>query len=80
MKPAYADRATWLGDPEWSQVPLEGLIAKAYAERLRAGIDPNRARPAAEVKAGDPLPFEPTRPRITPWSTRPGTRSPPPPP
>ena len=58
MKPAYADRATWLGDPSRSQVPLEGLIAKAYAERLRAGIDPNRARPAAEVKAGDPLPFE----------------------
>jgi gamma-glutamyltranspeptidase/glutathione hydrolase len=58
MKPAYADRATWLGDPSRSQVPLDGLIAKAYAERLRAGIDPNRARPAAEVKAGDPLPFE----------------------
>jgi gamma-glutamyltranspeptidase/glutathione hydrolase len=39
-------------------VPVEGLIAKPYAARLRAGIDPARARPAAEVKAGDPLPFE----------------------
>ncbi|KAB1075588.1 gamma-glutamyltransferase [Methylobacterium planeticum] len=59
MKPAYADRATWLGDPSRSQVPLEGLIAKPYAERLRAAIDPDRARPAAEIRAGDPLPFEP---------------------
>jgi gamma-glutamyltranspeptidase/glutathione hydrolase len=58
MKPAYADRATWLGDPARTQVPVEGLIAKPYAARLRAGIDPARARPAAEVKAGDPLPFE----------------------
>ncbi|KQT73549.1 gamma-glutamyltranspeptidase [Methylobacterium sp. Leaf465] len=58
MKPAYADRATWLGDPARTQVPMEGLIAKPYAARLRAGIDPARARPAAEVKAGDPLPFE----------------------
>ena len=59
MKPAYADRATWLGDPARTQVPVEGLIAKPYADALRAAIDPARARPAAEVKAGDPLPFEP---------------------
>ena len=58
MKPAYADRATWLGDPARTQVPVEGLIAKPYADTLRAGIDPARARPASEVKAGDPLPFE----------------------
>ncbi|MCJ2034234.1 gamma-glutamyltransferase [Methylobacterium sp. J-068] len=58
MKPAYADRATWLGDPARTQVPVEGLIAKPYADTLRAAIDPARARPATEVKAGDPLPFE----------------------
>ncbi|POR43778.1 gamma-glutamyltransferase [Methylobacterium sp. V23] len=58
MKPAYADRATWLGDPARTQVPVEGLIAKPYAVTVRAGIDPARARPAAAVKAGDPLPFE----------------------
>ena len=58
MKPAYADRATWLGDPARTQVPVEGLIAKPYADTLRAGIDPARARAASEVKAGDPLPFE----------------------
>ncbi|WP_082504106.1 gamma-glutamyltransferase [Methylobacterium sp. Leaf117] len=58
MKPAYADRATWLGDPARTQVPVEGLIAKPYAAGLRAGIDPARARPADAVKAGDPLPYE----------------------
>jgi len=58
MKPAYADRATWLGDPTRSQIPVEGLTAKSYAETLRAAIDPARARPASEIKAGDPLPHE----------------------
>ncbi len=58
MKPAYADRATWLGDPARTKVPVEGLIAKPYAETLRAAIDPARARPADAIKAGDPLPYE----------------------
>ncbi|GEP09578.1 gamma-glutamyltransferase [Methylobacterium gnaphalii] len=58
MKPAYADRASWLGDPARTRVPVEGLISRPYAETLRKQIEPNRARPAAEVKAGNPLPFE----------------------
>jgi gamma-glutamyltranspeptidase/glutathione hydrolase len=58
MKQAYADRATFLGDPDRITVPVAGLTAKPYAARLRALIDPERARPADAVKAGDPLPFE----------------------
>lgn len=58
MKPAYADRATWLGDPERAKVPVKGLTSKAYAAAQRALIDPARARPADEVAAGDPLPHE----------------------
>jgi gamma-glutamyltranspeptidase/glutathione hydrolase len=58
MKPAYADRAAWLGDPERVKVPVRGLTAKSYAERQRGGIDMTHARPADEVKAGDPLPHE----------------------
>ena len=58
MKPAYADRATWLGDPERARVPVRGLTAKRYAAAQRAGIDMQRARAADEVKAGDPLPLE----------------------
>jgi gamma-glutamyltranspeptidase/glutathione hydrolase len=58
MKPAYADRATWLGDPERLRVPVRGLTSKHYAAAQRAAIDLRRARPADEVKAGDPLPLE----------------------
>jgi gamma-glutamyltranspeptidase/glutathione hydrolase len=58
MKLAYADRSQHLGDPDFWPVPVAGLTSKAYAESLRATIDPARARPAAEIAAGDPAPYE----------------------
>ena len=58
MKPAYADRATFLGDPDRVKVPVNGLTSKAYAAKQRAGIEIARARKADEIKAGDPLPHE----------------------
>ncbi|WP_150285894.1 gamma-glutamyltransferase [Rhabdaerophilum calidifontis] len=58
MKPAYADRAAFLGDPDRVTVPARGLTAKAYAQVLRAAIDPERARPADAVAPGNPLPHE----------------------
>ncbi|WP_245898137.1 gamma-glutamyltransferase [Phreatobacter cathodiphilus] len=58
MKLAYADRAQHLGDPDSVAVPVRGLIAKAYAQKLRLRIDPERARPSAEIRAGDPAPHE----------------------
>ena len=58
MKPAYADRAAWLGDPERFRVPVRGLTAKRYADGQRAAIDGKRARPAEAIQAGDPLPHE----------------------
>lgn len=54
MKLAYADRAAHLGDPDFWPVPLAGLTSKTYAAELRARIDPERARPAAEIGAGAP--------------------------
>jgi len=59
MKPAYADRAKFLGDPDRVKVPVRGLTAKPYAETQRTGILPERARKADEVAAGNPLPHEP---------------------
>ncbi len=57
MKLAYADRAVFLGDPDFVTVPVERLISKAYAAERRAIIDPARAKPATEIRAGDaPLP------------------------
>jgi gamma-glutamyltranspeptidase/glutathione hydrolase len=54
MKPAYADRAEYLGDPAFVQVPVAGLIAKSYAATLRKAIDPEHARPSESIRAGTP--------------------------
>ncbi|TNE75227.1 MAG: gamma-glutamyltransferase [Gammaproteobacteria bacterium] len=58
MKLAYADRAEYLGDTDYVDVPLEGLTSKAYAKQLRADIDPANARPASDIRAGQPAPYE----------------------
>jgi gamma-glutamyltranspeptidase/glutathione hydrolase len=57
-KLAFADRAAYLGDPDFVKVPLAGLISKAYAERLRALIAPDRARPAADIRPGELQAYE----------------------
>lgn len=40
MKLAFADRAAWLGDTDFVEVPVERLTSEAYAAELRARIDP----------------------------------------
>jgi gamma-glutamyltranspeptidase/glutathione hydrolase len=49
MKRAYADRARYLGDPAFVKAPTQTLLARDYAARQRASIDPARATPAADV-------------------------------
>ncbi|MBR1141944.1 gamma-glutamyltransferase [Bradyrhizobium sp. AUGA SZCCT0431] len=49
MKRAYADRARYLGDPDFVNAPMQVLLAKDYAARQRASIDPERATPSADV-------------------------------
>lgn len=41
-KLAFADRAYWLGDPDFVNVPL-GLLSKSYATELAQKIDPTKA-------------------------------------
>jgi len=44
MKRAYADRAHYLGDPDFNRdMPLARLMAKDYAADLRKTIDPKKA-------------------------------------
>jgi gamma-glutamyltranspeptidase/glutathione hydrolase len=57
-KLAYADRARWLGDPDFMPVPLKGLVSKVYAEKLRETIAPDKARPASEILPGEPQRYE----------------------
>ncbi len=52
MKRAYADRAEFFGDPAFVDVPLDRLIAKEYAARLRKTIDPAKATPSSQIRAG----------------------------
>ncbi len=54
MRRAYADRAKFLGDPDFVQVPVAGLINKAYAAELRKGINLEHATKSADVSAGKP--------------------------
>jgi gamma-glutamyltranspeptidase/glutathione hydrolase len=58
MKRSYADRGQWLGDPDFAKVPVRGLLSKEYLSKLKASISADRATPADELNAGDPLPFE----------------------
>jgi gamma-glutamyltranspeptidase / glutathione hydrolase len=57
-KLAYADRAAYLGDPDFMKIPLAGLTSKAYADHLRSLISPDRARPASDIRPGDPQRYE----------------------
>ncbi|HTV34536.1 MAG TPA: gamma-glutamyltransferase [Methylocella sp.] len=58
MKLAYADRAEYLGDPDHVFIPVQGLISKAYAERLRQEISPAKASVAGDIKSIGPIPYE----------------------
>jgi gamma-glutamyltranspeptidase/glutathione hydrolase len=58
MKRAYADRAEFLGDPDVVAVPVERLTSKSYAADLRRSIDPKRATPSRDIRAGQPVPVE----------------------
>ena len=51
-KLAFADREAYLADPDFADVPIEGLLSKEYARERARLVDPNRA--ASAVAAGDP--------------------------
>jgi gamma-glutamyltranspeptidase / glutathione hydrolase len=54
MKRGYADRARYLGDPAFINAPTNVLLAKDYATKLRAEIDPEHATQADKVAAALP--------------------------
>ena len=47
MRRAFRDRAAFLADPDFADVPVDRLTSKAYAEELRMGIDPTVASVSA---------------------------------
>jgi gamma-glutamyltranspeptidase / glutathione hydrolase len=58
MRRAFADRANYLGDPDFAKVPVAGLTSKKYADELAATIDLNRASASTQVKHSNPIPYE----------------------
>lgn len=49
---AYADRAEYLGDPDYVDVPLARLIDPEYARQRFSDFDPERATRSSEVGPG----------------------------
>jgi gamma-glutamyltranspeptidase/glutathione hydrolase len=49
MRQAYADRSKYLGDPDFSDVPVEELISKEYAALTRAQIPTDKSRRSTDV-------------------------------
>ncbi|TWA93765.1 gamma-glutamyltransferase [Bradyrhizobium stylosanthis] len=54
MRHAYVDRNSYLGDPDFVKNPLDRLLDKAYAAKIRAVIDPNKAGISKDIKPGVP--------------------------
>lgn len=49
---AYADRASYLGDPDFFKVPQTALLNPEYINSRTKGISFNKATPSSEVKPG----------------------------
>ena len=47
---AYMDRADYLGDPDYNDIPVAELTSKKYAEAWRKSIEPDKASPSASLK------------------------------
>ncbi len=54
MRHAYVDRNSYLGDPDFVKNPLDRLLDKGYAEKIRAVIDPKKAGISKDIKPGVP--------------------------
>lgn len=56
MRRAYRDRAEYLGDPDFVEVPADKLTSSVYTHQLVKSIDRRKATPSAELKpVADPM-------------------------
>jgi len=71
-KLCFADRDAWLGDPRFTDVPVEALLSKQYAAS-RASLIGERA--SSEIRAGKPGGREPRIPAFEDESLRLASRA-----
>ena len=55
MRRAFRDRAEYLGDPDYHDVPQTGLTTPDYIAGLMDNFDPNRATPSDSLAPGSPV-------------------------
>ncbi len=59
MRRVYADRAQWLGDPDFIEVPVSELIDPEYTAMRMADFSPYRADSSTAITHGNPYVHEP---------------------
>src|SRR6266850_93540 len=54
LRRVFADRAAYLADPDYSNVPVAGLTDPCYAKEVFATVDSQHASSSKVIKAGNP--------------------------
>lgn len=60
MRRSFADRAEFMGDPDFAKVPVATLIDKTYASQRRATIEATKVTPSSSIGHGEIIGKEPT--------------------
>lgn len=58
MRRAFADRAEFMGDPDFVRVPTKGIVSTSYAAEIDRSIDLEHATPSSAIGHGKPQPYE----------------------
>ncbi|MEX0593801.1 MAG: gamma-glutamyltransferase, partial [Balneolaceae bacterium] len=56
MRRSFADRNHYLGDPDFSEIPLDYLGRDTYLQDRMSSFDPDHASTSDEITHGDPYP------------------------
>jgi gamma-glutamyltranspeptidase/glutathione hydrolase len=55
MRRAFRDRAIYLGDPDFAEIPVGMLTSEFYADGLRASIRPDKATPSSMLPGNEQI-------------------------
>ncbi len=69
MRQAFFDRALYLGDADFTAVPVDQLTSKEYVRQLAASIDPDRPTPSESLAVAVNLPLDAPAPAPEPQHT-----------